>query len=121
MQSTQSEEKWQAFSERVTYEGHVHLAIEPFEPTPEDIARLNERNLNVLRSLASLDERKADNPKDDDDPLMQELQRMDSKLNVLLDIVDRLLLPATLLPPRQAVSFNAVGLVVPESLLPPDR
>ncbi|GGA27618.1 PilZ domain-containing protein [Dyella nitratireducens] len=120
MQSTLDEEKWQAFSERVTWQGHPHLAIEPFEPTPDDVARLNERNLHVLRTLASLDERRVENAGDDDNPVMQELQRMDSKLNVLLDIVDRLLLPATLLPPRQPVSFNAVGLVVPASLLSSD-
>ncbi|WP_158628810.1 PilZ domain-containing protein [Dyella choica] len=116
----QTEERWQAFSERVTYEGPVHLAIEPFEPTPEDVARLNERNLHVLRSLASLDEHKADIANDGDTPLMQELQRMDSKLNVLLDIVDRLLLPVALLPPRQVVSFNVIGLIVPNQLVPPD-
>lgn len=120
MQTTQTEERWQAYSERVTWQGHPYLAIEPFEPTPDDVARLNERSLHVLRTLDSLDERRAEGAGDDDDPVMQELQRMDSKLNVLLDIVDRLLLPSTLLPPRQPVSFNAVGLVVPASLLPPD-
>jgi hypothetical protein len=119
MQSTQAEASWQAFAERVTYQGQLHLAIEPCEPTPDEAARLNERNLHVLRSLTSLDERKAESLNDEDNPLVQELQRMDSKLNVLLDIVDRLLLPATLLPPRQPVSFNAVGLVVPASGLPP--
>jgi hypothetical protein len=117
----QTEERWQAFSERVTYQGQPHLAIESFEPAADDIARLNERNLHVLRSLASLDERRPDTATDDDNPIMQELQRVDSKLNVLLDIVDRLLLPATVLPPRHSVSFNAVGLVVPRSLLPPDE
>lgn len=120
MQSTQVDEKWQAFSERVTYQGQPHVGVEAFDPHAEALARLNERNLHVLRSLASLDERRADTANDDDSPLMQELQRMDSKINVLLDIVDRLLLPATLLPPRQPVSFNAVGLVVPEILLPAD-
>lgn len=120
MQTTQTEEKWQAFSERVTWQGHAHLAIEPFTAAPDDVAPLNERNLHVLRTLASLDERRVENSADVDDPVMQELQRMDSKLNVLLDIVDRLLLPATLLPPRHPVSFNAVGLIVPAGLLPPD-
>lgn len=120
MQTTQSEERWQAFSERVTWQGQPHLAIEPFAAAPEDVARLNERSLHVLRTLASLDERRVENAGDDADPVMQELQRMDSKLNVLLDIVDRLLLPASVLPPRHPVSFNAVGLVVPAGLLAPD-
>lgn len=118
MQPMQADEKWQAFSERVTYQGQPHVGVEAFEPEPDMLARLNERNLHVLRSLASLDERRADSANDEDSPLMQELQRMDSKINVLLDIVDRLLLPATLLPPRQSISFNAVGLIVPGSALP---
>jgi hypothetical protein len=120
MQTQLDEAKWQAFSERVTYQGQPHVGIEAFDPTPEDIARCNERNLHVLRSLASLDERRSDNPSEDDSPLMLELQRMDSKINVLLDIVDRLLLPGALLPPRQPVSLNAVGLIVPGNLLPAD-
>jgi len=120
MQTQQDEATWQAFSERVTYQGQPHVSVEAFDPTPEDIARFNERNLHVLRSLASLDERRSENASDEDSPLMLELQRMDSKINVLLDIVDRLLLPVTLLPPRQPVSFNAVGLIVPASLPPAD-
>ncbi|HUA80263.1 MAG TPA: PilZ domain-containing protein [Dyella sp.] len=94
------------------------MSVDAFDPAPEAVARLNERNVHILRSLASLDERKAENASDDDSPLMLELQRMDSKINVLLDIVDRLLMPEPLLPPRHPVSFNAVGLVVPENLLP---
>lgn len=121
MQTNQADEKWQAFSERVTYQGQPHVGVEAFEPEPEALARLNDRNLHVLRSLASLDERRGDSASDDDSPLMQELQRMDSKINVLLDIVDRLLLPVTLLPPRLAISFNAVGLIVPEHALQADR
>lgn len=114
----QADERWQAFSERVTYQGHPHLAVEAFQPQPAEVARLNERNLHVLRTLASLDERRSENNNDDDSPLMQELQRMDSKLNVLLEIVDRLLVPATALPPRQPVSLNAVGMTLPASVLP---
>jgi hypothetical protein len=112
------DEIWKEFSERMTYQGNPHMAVDAFDFVPEDIARLNERNLHVLRTLASLDEKKPENAGDNDDPLMLELQRMDSKINVLLDIVDRLLVPATLLPPRQPVRFNAVGMVVQECVIP---
>jgi hypothetical protein len=112
------DEKWQQFSERMAYEGNLHVAVEAFQPVPEALARYNERNLHILRTLDSLDERRIENNNDDDSPIMQELQRMDSKINVLLDIVDRLLMPATLLPSRHPVRFNAVGATVPESLLP---
>jgi hypothetical protein len=114
----QIDEKWQQFSERMTYEGNLHVAVEAFDATPDAVARYNERNLHVLRTLASLDERRTENGNDDDSPIMQELQRMDSKINVLLDIVDRLLMPVTLLPSRHPVRFNAVGVTLPENLLP---
>jgi hypothetical protein len=112
------DEIWTEFSERMTYQGNPHTVADAFEFVHEDIARLNERNLHVLRTLASLDEKKPENAGDNDDPMMQELQRMDSKINVLLDIVDRLLVPVTLLPARQPVRFNAVGIVLPESVIP---
>lgn len=114
----QTDERWQEFSQRMTYQGNPHIGAEAFDPVPEALARHNERNLHVLRSLASLDERRVENLNDDDSPLVQELQRMDSKINVLLDIVDRLLVPVSVLPPRHPVRFNAVGVVVPESILP---
>jgi hypothetical protein len=114
----QIDEKWQQFSERMTYDGNLHVAVEAFDTTPNALAHYNERNLHVLRTLASLDERRTENGNDDDSPIMQELQRMDSKINVLLDIVDRLLMPATLLPSRHPVRFNAVGATLPDSLLP---
>jgi hypothetical protein len=114
----QTDDKWQQFSERMAYEGNLHIAIEAFDPTPDAVARYNERNLHVLRTLDSLEERRAENNSDDDSPIMQELQRMDSKINVLLDIVDRLLMPVTLLPERHPVRFNAIGVTMPENLLP---
>jgi hypothetical protein len=113
-----TDEKWQLFSERMTYEGSLHVAVESLNATAEAIAHYNERNLHVLRTVASLDEKKPENAADIDDPMLQELQRMDSKINVLLDIVDRLLLPASLLPERQPVRFNAAGIILPESLIP---
>jgi hypothetical protein len=116
----QSEEKRQQFSERMAYEGTLHVAVEAFDAASADIAHYNERNLHVLRTLLSLDERRADSAADEDDPVLQELQRMDSKINVLLDIVDRLLLPVSLLPARHSVRFNAVGMTLPPSLLPPN-
>ncbi|GLQ99919.1 PilZ domain-containing protein [Dyella mobilis] len=115
----QTDEKWQQFSERMAYEGALHVAIEPFEATLDAVAHCNERSLHVLRTLASLDERRQENGSEVDDPIMLELQRMDSKINVLLDIVDRLLMPVSLLPARHVVRFNAVGVSVPENLLPP--
>ncbi|MGC1547656.1 MAG: PilZ domain-containing protein [Rhodanobacter sp.] len=111
---------WQEFSQRMTYEGTMHVAVEPLDSLPDALALsgYNERNMHVLRTLASLDERRAENSADDDSPLMQELLHMDSKINVLMEIVNRLLIPVALLPARQAIRFNALGVVVPQAMLP---
>jgi hypothetical protein len=113
----QGDERWQEFSGRMTYQGNLHIAVVPLDALPDVLTGYNDRNLHVLRALASLDERRVDNG-DDDNPLMQELVRMDSKINVLLEIVDRFLIPAALLPAQQPVRFNALGVVVPQTLLP---
>jgi hypothetical protein len=114
------DEAWHEFSQRMAYQGTLHVAVEPLVGVPDaaTLAECGERNLHVLRSLASLDERRVDNVADDDSPMMQELLRMDSKINVLMEIVNRLLIPVAQLPPRRSVRFNAVGAVVPQTALP---
>jgi hypothetical protein len=115
------DEAWHEFSQRMTYEGALHIAVDPLDGMPDALALAgyNERNLHVLRSLSSLDERRIDNGSEDDSPVMQELLRMDSKINVLMEIVNRLLIPVAQLPPRRSVRFNAMGVVVPQAALPP--
>jgi hypothetical protein len=112
------DDKWTEFSERMAYEGSLHMAVVPLDNTPEALAGYNERNLHVLRALASLDERRAEGGSDDDNPLMQELLRMDSKINVLMEVVNRLLIPIAQLPGQHPIRFNALGVVVPQSVLP---
>ena len=77
-------------------------------PTRLALARLAERNLSTLASIAAIEERRAESA-DDDNPVLQELARLDAKLNALVDIVNRLLPPADSLPPRQRLQFNALG------------
>ena len=113
------DEKWQEFSQRMAYEGSLHMAVEPLDDTPDALAGYNERNLHVLRALASLDERRTESGGEDDNPLMQELLRMDSKINVLMEVVNRLLIPIAQLPGLHVVRFNALGVLVPQSALPP--
>ena len=109
--------KWQEFSQRMAYEGSLHMKVEPLDNSPDILASYNERNLHVLRALASLDERRADGA-EDDNPLMQELLRMDSKINVLMEVVNRLLIPIAQLPAQRVIRFNALGIIVPQDALP---
>ncbi|MEY2169449.1 MULTISPECIES: PilZ domain-containing protein [unclassified Rhodanobacter] len=110
---------WDEFDQRLSSEEHLHADSEPlaWPPSPELLQRLAERNANTLATLAALEERRADLG-DDDNPLMQEILRMDAKLTALVEIVNQLLAPAAALPPRRTLRFNAVGAVLPAALLP---
>lgn len=110
---------WNEFEQRLACEGQWHADSQPLAwPLPEGLAqRLAERNTAALASVAALEERRADNA-EDDNPVMQELARLDAKLNALIDMINRVAMPADTLPPRQALRFNAIGAVLPASLAP---
>ncbi|MEW9572819.1 PilZ domain-containing protein [Rhodanobacter sp. Si-c] len=109
---------WEEFEQRLSSEENLHADCEPlaWPPPPEQLQRLAERNANTLATLDALEERRLD-PGDDDNPLMQEMLRMDAKLTALVEIVNQLLAPAATLPPRQALRFNAVGALLPAALV----
>lgn len=109
---------WQVFSERVSYEDRLHLACVTLEGIWDEKrqAEVRERNLHVLATLDSLEERRGDI--DEESPLVQELARIDNKLNVLMDIVTRLLVPESVLPVRQHIRLNATGALVSSDLVP---
>jgi hypothetical protein len=110
---------WDEFEQRVSSDESLHADSEamPWPEAQAHQARLAERNLNTLSAIAALEERYAET--DDDSPLMLEIQRMDAKLTALVDIVNHLLVPASVLPPRQTLRFNAIGAVLPAALVPP--
>lgn len=110
---------WNEFEQRLACEESWQVDARPLAwPVPEALAQhLAERNAAALASVAALEERRAENP-DDDSPVMQELQRLDAKLNALIDMINRVVLPADALPPRQALRFNAIGAVLPGALVP---
>jgi len=113
------DEAWQAFSERVTWDMAFHATCES-SPRPDAaaLALINDRNASVLVAVSALMDRRADTA-EDDSTLSQEVARLDAKLNVLMEIVNRLLLPQSGLPARVAMRFNAAGAVLPWAGLPP--
>ncbi|MFK2878574.1 PilZ domain-containing protein [Rhodanobacter hydrolyticus] len=110
---------WEEFEQRLSSEENLHADCEPlaWPPSPERLQRLAERNANTLATLDALEERRLD-LSDDDNPLMQEMLRMDAKLTALVEIVNQMLAPDASLPPRQTLRFNAIGAVLPSALLP---
>jgi hypothetical protein len=115
-----SDSRWDEFEQRVSVEELLHLAVEPLAwPVPPARAlSLAERNGNALAAIAALEERRVE-AAEEDNPLLQEMRRMDAKLTALVDIVNRLLTPTDTLPGRRLVRFNARGAVIPTELVPP--
>jgi hypothetical protein len=112
---------WDDFQQRVSCEESLHADCEPlaWPPSHAQLQQLSERNANTLAAIAALEERRSDNG-EEDSPLMQEVLRMDAKLNVLVEIVNNLLVPGSVLPPRQLLRFNALGAILPAGLAPAD-
>ncbi|WP_199096895.1 PilZ domain-containing protein [Dyella sp. ASV21] len=110
---------WQAFNDHVMYEDALHVACvaQPQPLADLELLALRERNLSVLSTLATFAERRSE-PTDEDNPAAIELQRLDSKLNVLMAMLDQLLRRNVELPPRHSVCFNAVGAVLPRVIWP---
>lgn len=113
------DDAWAAFSERVSCEIRWPAACATMEwPLPTgEIHRLVEGNAHALATIAALEERRTEGV-DEDNPLLQEMVRLDAKLTALIGIVNRLLLPPKDLPPRHSVRFNTAGAVLPAALLP---
>lgn len=112
---------WHEFEQLVTCDARWHADSEPLPwPPPTALLQaLTERNAATLATIAALEERRADTS-DEDNPVVQELARLDAKLTALVDIVDRLVLPDSQLPPRRTIRFNALGAVTPVELAPVD-
>lgn len=112
--------RWDEFEQRLSCEESLHADSVPlaWPPAPAMLQQLSERNASTLATLAALEERYAEIG-DDDNPLMQEMLRMDAKLTALVEIVNQLLAPTATLPPRRTLRFNALGAVLPAVLVPP--
>jgi len=110
---------WQDYSERVTYDDGLHVACVALTQPLGDLQRaaMRDRNLSVLGTLSAFNERRSEGL-DEESPGGQEMQRLDSKLNVLMAMLDQLLQRGADLPARSHVSFNAMGALLPASLWP---
>lgn len=110
---------WQAFSERMSCEDRwpVDCVAIDWPLTPERTRELVEGAISVLASVAALEDRHVENL-DDDNPLWQEIQRLEAKLTAVVHMVNRLQASAGALPPFETLRFNAVGAVLPAALVP---
>lgn len=113
---------WQSFADRIAYDGALRVAC---EPAAEDLdgpalAHLNDLNGSVLAAIGALGERCAETTEDEGN-LGAELARLDAKLDVLMEIVNRTLFPDARLPSLRQVRLNAYGIRIDGLQLPEPR
>ncbi len=79
-------------------------------PGPQALASLSERNLQILQTWEALTDQSRVEP-EENSPLSTELQRLDRKLTLLLDLVGQILATNRPRPAPVPVCFNALGAV----------
>lgn len=98
----------------LVYEDTVPLAWTPRTALPDgpELAGLNAENVEVLVADASLDDQRPSQEKkhDDDQAIAEDLQRVEFKLNVLIQMVARLMKREGATPPARSVRVHANGL-----------
>jgi hypothetical protein len=87
--------------------------------SPDEAARQRQANEETLRVILSLDEHPHGELTDEDPALAQELARLESKLNLVLELVGQLLVRQLVLPPPVAVQLHADSLKWETATPPP--
>lgn len=102
------------FAQQLAYEGELRIEWRGLLalPTGEALMRLRDANLTVLNLVSAVEEHRADGS---DDEGGGELVRLDAKVNLLLELVQRLLARDQLPPAGKRVRFNAHGVSVAQS------
>lgn len=97
----------------LAYEDEAPLGWKPLERIPEgiELQQLNAQNTHLLQADASLEEhRPGTEPKDESQPLLQELHRLEFKLDIVLRLMSSLLEKQEGLPARRKFRIYAQGL-----------
>lgn len=110
---------WQTFAEQVAFEGELAVACVPVADCPGtfEAARLQRLDAGILGSLGMLDD--APPGADEDDPARLALARVDAKLDMLLEVLNRYLLGRVTLPDAHRVRLNTHGILIERDELPP--
>jgi hypothetical protein len=97
--------------EELAYEDVLPVAWRRF-PEPMDPAVIGsyaDRNLRVLQAVSALEEHGPAEKTDENAPYSAEIQRLDLKVNLLLEMMGALLTASQPRPRTAAIRFNALG------------
>ena len=99
--------------EGLGYADTLPLGFEPLDKLPDGaaLAGMNEETQQVLVADASLDEQRphTDKKTDEEHELAEDLKRVEFKVNVLIQLVARLLSRDGVLPPVRSLRLHALG------------
>jgi len=95
---------------RPVYQDCIPIAWKALQtrPNPAEIVLLQNSNDEILKALYALDESRMETD-DPHDLQVQQLMRMDAKINFLMDMVGQLLLKSLVLPEQHNVSLLSTG------------
>jgi hypothetical protein len=107
--------------EELAYQDVVPLAWKPLSaPLSSDVQnQIADRNLRLLQACTALEEHGQVEKADENSPHSADIMRLDMKMNLLLDLMGRMLAGNQARPKAVAVRFNALGAVfkLPGTLL----
>ncbi len=96
----------------LAYHDSMPLGFRPLAALPDaaELLRINNENQQILVLDASLEERHPVDPKDDDAIMRHELERLESKLNVIMQLLSRLLARENIVPADRKVRLAPDGI-----------
>ncbi|MGH8313992.1 MAG: PilZ domain-containing protein [Steroidobacterales bacterium] len=96
----------------LAYHDEMPLGFRAIDAFPDELelTRLNAENHQILQIDASLEERHPVDAKDDDPVMRHELERLESKLNVIMQMLSRLLSRENVLPPDRKFRLAGDGI-----------
>ncbi len=97
--------------QEIAYLDRIPLRWRPFNAPPEAavLASFAERNLRVLQAAAAMEEHVGEKRPDENTPNAADLQRLEFKVNLLLDLVGQLVATNQGRPQALPLKFNARG------------
>jgi len=97
--------------EELAYQDVLPVAWRPLpdQIDPDVASSYAASNVRVLQASTALQEQGQTEPRDENSPHAQDLLRIELKINLLLDVVGRILAANQPRPPSVAIRFNALG------------
>ncbi len=96
----------------LVFEDLVPLSWRPVSarPDPAELLSIHQSNERILRCLTAVDESRSESGDEEHGPIAQDLARLDFKVNLLLDMMGRLLSRHVPMPDPVLVRMSAAGL-----------